>query len=335
MTGPRRLLAGDIGGTKTLLRLAEESPGEAAGRRLHEARYDSAGYDDLAPMVEAFLSEAGEPAPDRACFGVAGPVEETDGGGQSARLTNLPWQLDSAGLAARTGIGRVRLINDFQAVGYGIEALAADDLAPLQAGSPTPGAPRLVVGAGTGLGVGLLFHDGNHYQAHPTEAGHADFAPTDEQQVRLWRTLAGQYGRVSNERVVSGPGLTAIYRFLLEEHGRAAAGDPVLAAPDPAAAVSERALTGGEAPANEALDLFCRVYGAVTGNLALTCLADGGVFIAGGIAPRILPRLQAGGFLAGFTGKGRMGRLLAGMPVQVITQPRVGLLGAAVAAARL
>ena len=334
MTGAQRILAGDVGGTKTLLRLAEAGPGEPAGRCLHERRYESADYDDLAPMVEAFLAEAGGPAPESACFGVAGPVEET-GDGQSARLTNLPWHLGSAALAGRTGIGRVRLINDFQAVGYGIEALGGDDLATLQAGEAEPGAPRLVVGAGTGLGVGLLFHDGDHYEAHPTEAGHADFAPTDEQQVRLWRTLAAQYGRVSNERVVSGPGLAALYRFLLEEHGRPTDDDPVLTAPDPAAAVSERAVTGGEALANEALDLFCRVYGAVTGNLALTCLADGGVFIAGGIAPRILPRLQTGGFLAGFTGKGRMGRLLETMPVQVITQPKVGLLGAAVAAARL
>ncbi|HKJ77524.1 MAG TPA: glucokinase, partial [Gammaproteobacteria bacterium] len=312
MTGPGRLLAGDIGGTKTLLRLAEPQAGEPAGRCLHEARYDSGGHDDLAPMVEAFLTEAGGPAPAAACFGVAGPVEET-GSGQSARLTNLPWHLDSAKLARRTGIGRVRLINDFQAVGYGIEALAADDLAPLQGGTPEPGAPRLVVGAGTGLGVGLLFHNGDHYEARPTEAGHADFAPTDERQVRLWRALAEQYGRVSNERVVSGPGIGALYRFLLRENGRATEDDPVLTAPDPAAAVSERAVTGGEVLANEALDLFCQVYGAVTGNLALTCLAHGGVFIAGGIAPRILPRLQSGGFLAGFTGKGRMGRLLETM----------------------
>ena len=334
MTGGRRFLAGDIGGTKTLLRLSEEAADNPAGRCLQEARYDSTAFDDLAPMVEAFLAEAGEPAPAGACFGVAGPVQGDDRH-QRARLTNLPWQLDSDHLAQATGIGRVRLVNDFQAVGYGVEALEAGDLAPLQGGTATPEAPRLVLGAGTGLGVGLLFWQGDHYEAYPSEAGHLDFAATDERQVRLWRFLARHYGRVSYERVVSGPGLAGIYRFLLEEDGQPGEADPVLGAADPAAAVSERALTAGETRANAALDLFCQVYGAVAGNLALACLADGGVYIAGGIAPRILPRLQAGGFLRAFTDKGRMGRLLEAMPVHVITQPKVGLLGAAAAAGRL
>lgn len=330
MNTPRRVLTGDVGGTKTLLRLAELD-GTAAGRTLAEARHASADFDDLEPMLRGFL-ETVPGRVDAACLAVAGPVEGGDDG-QQTRLTNLPWRLDSGRLAAALGIPRLRLINDFQAVGYGIEALGPGDRLALRDRPARRQWPRVVLGAGTGLGVALLFWSGAHYEALATEAGHADFAPTDERQEALLRHLRRQHGRVSWERVVSGPGLAAIYRFLLEEAGGDAAADPVLAAADPAAAVSQRADT--DPLAGAALDLFLAAYGAVAGNLALTCLAYGGVYIAGGIAPRLLPRLQQGPFLAAFTAKGRMAPLLEAMPVHVVTEPKVGLLGAAVAAGRL
>lgn len=332
MSRPRRILAGDIGGTKTLLRLAELEPGATgAGRAVAESRYASGDYADLAPMLDDFLDGQAD-AVDAACLAVAGPVQG-DRAQQTARLTNLPWALDSQRIGAALGGVPSRLVNDFQAVGYGIDALGPDDLAPLQDRAPEPGRPRVVVGAGTGLGVTLLFWSGDHYEAVPTEGGHADFAPTDARQEALLRHLRGRYGRVSWERVVSGPGLAAIYRFLLEEAGGDAATDPVLTAPDPAAAVSERADTDPRAGA--ALELFLAAYGTVAGNLALTCLAYGGVYIAGGIAPRLLDRMREGPFLEAFTAKGRMRPLVEAMPVRVVTEPQVGLLGAVVAAGRL
>ena len=328
----RRVLAGDIGGTKTLLQLAEFGA-QTAPRVIREERYDSRAYDDLSPMLREFLgAQAGEP-PTAACFGVAGPVVvEQDV--QHAKLTNLPWRLDSRTLGDALGIP-VRLINDFQAIGYGIEAVRSEDLETLHAGHPREGAPRVVLGAGTGLGVTLLFWQGDHYEAYPTEGGHADFAPTDRDQDELLEHLRGIHDRVSYERILSGPGLEAIYRFLLHRGGRASHEDPLLNDADPAAAISQRALAGEEPTAERALDLFVTIYGTLAGNLALTCLARGGVYIAGGIAAKILPRLREDAFTSAYLAKGRMSELVAGMPLRVITDPKVGLTGAVLAATRL
>jgi len=316
MTPPKTLLAGDLGGTKTWLRLS------CGGEMLREQRYDSAAFAGLTPMLAGFL---GESAPQSACFGVAGPVR-----GNTAQITNLPWRIDAGEIAAHFAIPQVALINDFQAVAYGIEALGDDDLLTLQAGQPQPHGPRAVIGAGTGLGEGYLVWQGEHYQALASEGSHADFAPADEMQAELWRWLALRYGHVSWERVVSGPALAEIYAFL-RERGELAE-SPQLAAAlrlgDPSAAISAHALQHGDALAGAALDLFIAAYGAESGNLALKMLATGGVYVAGGIAPKIAERLKDGGFLRAFLAKGRFAGLLETIPVQVVLNPQVGLLGA-------
>lgn len=324
------VLGGDIGGTKTLLQLAEFAPGAARPARiLHEARYDSAAWDDLAPMVRAFLADAPTP-PRAACFGVAGPVAG-NAATQTAHLTNLPWQLDSRRLAAALDLPAVRLINDFEAVGHGVETLAAEDLATLVAAPARAGAPRVVLGAGTGLGVALLLPCAGGYTVLPTEGGHADLAPADAQQAALLAFLQAELGHVSWERVLSGPGLANLYRFLLRQQGEETTADPLLVQPDPAAAIA----AADTALAEAAVEMFMAFYGACAGNLALTCLAYGGVYLAGGIAPKLLPRLQRGTFARTYTDKGRMSALVRAMPVHVITHPQVGLRGALLAASRL
>lgn len=319
MTKQKTVLAGDIGGTKTWLRLSKD------GVVLREERYDSAAFDGLATMVAGFL---GDLVPESACFGVAGPVR--DGG---AQITNLPWRIEAAEIAARFAIPRVELINDFQAVAYGIEVLAPGDLLTLQAGQVQEQGPRAVIGAGTGLGEGYLVWQDGAYRALPSEGSHADFAPADELQADLWRWLKQHYGHVSWERVVSGPGLEAIYRFLRERGEMAES--PLLAEGDPSAAISRSALEHGDPLASAALDLFIAAYGAEAGNLALKILASGGVYIAGGIAPKIAGRLKEGGFMRAFLDKGRFAGLLSGMPVHVVQNSQVGLLGAEVVARKL
>jgi len=326
-----RVLAGDIGGTKTLLQLAEFIPGANRPQRiLREQRYDSADYSDLTPMVQAFLRSDDGPL-HSACFAVAGPVAG-DAKRQHARLTNLPWQLDSRRLAAELGLPTVRLINDFEAVGIGIETLGPEDLVALHDRPARPLAPRVVLGAGTGLGVALLMPCAGRYQVFPTEGGHTDFGGSTDSHDGLLTFLRAEYGHVSWERVVSGPGLVNIYRYLLQRDGIAPASDRHLASADPAASV---AAASGEARAAEALQLFCGLYGAIAGNLALTCLAYGGIYLAGGIGAKILPHLQQGAFAHSYCDKGRMRPLVEAMPVQVVTNQNVGLLGALLAASRL
>jgi glucokinase len=329
-----RVLAGDIGGTKVLLQLAALDGG--AYCPIAERRFESTSYPGLSPIVHEFLRGAASTAaqPDAACFGVAGPITETSSG-QIARLTNLPWTVDSAALERELGIRRVRLINDFQAVGYGVEALSPPDVETLQTGTHRPRAPRAVLGAGTGLGQGLLIWQGSYYECFATEGGHVDFAPTDELQVELLSYLRERYGRVSYERLLSGPGLVNLYSFFLARQDTPAAGAELLRAADPAAAIAEAARGGSNRAAVGALQLFVKIYGAQAGNVALSYLAGGGVYIAGGIAPKILPVLRDGMFLRAFADKGRMGDLLTTFPVRIIINPRVGLIGAAVVAGRL
>jgi glucokinase len=325
------ILAGDIGGTKTLLQIAEAGPDGC--RPVLERRYDSHAYAGLLPMVSDMLQAAGAPSVAAACFGVAGPVEEG-----RAQVTNLPWRLDAAAIGAALGIPKVRLINDFQAVAYGIEGLGAEDLSTLQAGQPEPHGTRAVIGAGTGLGEGFMVWSGQHYEAMPSEGSHADFAPTDGVQAELLRHLQARFGHVSYERIVSGPGLVNVYEFLQASgHGQPS---PELAAAlasggDPAAAISEFALKGQDPLAGLALDLFIQVYGAEAGNLALKVLAMGGVYVAGGIAPKIIDQLRAGGFVRAFSDKGRFAALLSRIPVHVVLNPKVGLMGALTVAGRM
>jgi glucokinase len=321
-----RLLAGDIGGTKVLLRLAEFERGRF--RVLDERRFAAAAYSGLTPIVREFLEHANA-APAAACFGVAGPIE-SNAAGQVARITNLPWVIETGSIKAETAIPRVRLINDFQAIGYAVDALEPSELAVLQKGNRVLGAPGAVIGAGTGLGQALLIWNGEHYESIATEGGHADFAPTDELQTELLRFLRERHGRVSYERILSGPGLMNLYAFC-RGRGPASGHD----ACDTPAAVSAAALSRGDPAAVSALQLFVSIYGAHAGNVALSYLAGGGVYIAGGIAPKILPALQDGSFVRAFADKGRMRVVLDGFPVRVITNEKAGLLGAALAASRL
>lgn len=331
-----KVLAGDLGGTKTLLMIGECRGAQVTS--LYEARYDSAAFDNLLPMVQTFLRSAGTHAQglERACIAVAGPVGESPDG-QSARITNLPWRFDSGDLAARLGISRVRLINDFQGVGYGIEALGEEDIVTLQMGMPRACGPRVVLGAGTGLGEGVLVWARDFYEVLPSEGGHADFAPTDVEQIELLRALLAEFDHVSCERLICGNGLVRIYEFLRARQvaPQSEALRTALAEGDAAAAISAAALARTDRVAEATLDLFTRLYGAQAGNLALTVLATGGVYIAGGIAAKILDKLRDGTFMKAFLAKGRMAGLLADMPVRVVINDRVGLLGAALAASRL
>lgn len=327
-----KILTGDIGGTKTLLRITEM--GRNLSRVCFEKRYMSGDFTSLEPMVLQFLAEAGEMHIESACFAVAGPVRRVDQSTHS-RITNLPWVLDSAALATKCGLPHVQLVNDFEAVGYGIDELAGDDLALLRAGVPDRSRPRLVLGAGTGLGVCQLIPSADGTQVFPSEGGHVDFGPTSELQQDFLRFMWRRHGsRVSYDRVVSGPGLEALFEFLVDSEK---AGDDtgvrqILAAEDIPLAIS--ASQAEVQLARRAVDLFLQIYGAQAGNLALVTLAMGGVYIAGGIAPKLLNELRRGGFVEGFLDKGRLRPLLENIPVQVVMRSDVGLMGAAALARR-
>ncbi len=324
------VLAGDIGGTKTLLQIADFA--HEGYRVLAERRFENQAYRSFSAIVDEFIDEnAARDHLTAACLGVAGPITATSVGEQ-VKLTNLPWIVDSQTLRKDFGIPKVRLINDFQATGYGVDLLSPTDLVPLQEGITEPGGVRALIGAGTGLGQGLLFWRGDHYEPLPTEGGHVDFAPTDATQLELLRYLWKQYGRASYERVLSGRGLINIYHFLCE---RAQCVEPFKHDGGDHAAAIAQAAAQGNALALEALQIFVKIYGAQAGNLALTVLATGGVYITGGIAPKILTHIQQGGFIAAFRDKGRMSPILLRIPVYVVTNPAVGLMGTALAAQRL
>jgi glucokinase len=322
-----RLLAGDIGGTKTLLAVVE------GGKVLAQRRFESGKYPGLAPIVKEFLATEGAGAPIvAACLAVAGPVA----GGESV-TPNLPWIIRARELVDTVGTPRVELVNDFAAVGWGIPMLGPADLATLQAGEPQPGGAIAYIGAGTGCGQGFMVHVGGAYHVMPSEGGHGDYAATDEVEFGVLRHLQKQHGHVSYERVLSGAGLVNIYRALVNELGRpeASAVRAEMEKEDPAAVVSRRGLEGTDPTCVAALDRFVHIYGAEAGNHALRVLATGGVFIAGGIAPRILEKIKSGTFLQSFNGKGRLAPLCRKLPVHVIVNPSVGLLGAAACAARV
>ncbi len=326
------ILAADVGGTKTLLQLLRRDPDAHHGiQPVAEQRYSSHAFVNLETMVQRFLEECAQPTPHSACFAVAGPVSPYPGG-QRSQLTNLPWQLDSRQLAHTLAIPHVSLLNDFQAIGYSLDVLGAHELEPLHAHAPDPQAPKLVVGAGTGLGVCLVTPDGDNYSSYPTEGGHLAFAPLDIEQESLYFYLRAQQLRVSYERLLSGSGLVNIYRFLLDKLGQY--DDPLLHHDDPAVQIGRLAVAGDHPLALEAARLFIRIYGAFAGDMALTCLPRGGVYIAGGIAPKLLPLMQEGEFMRAFRNKGRMVHVVEPLPVQVITNPACGLLGAARYAAR-
>jgi glucokinase len=310
------ILTGDIGGTKTLLALHDDD-----GRLVVRTRYASRDADTFERLIARFLDESAPATPRRACFGVAGPVF-----GDRVKVTHLPWEIDARALAARFGMAQVHLLNDFAAAAHGIGSLSAADLVTLQAGAPLLDRASVVIGAGTGLGLAFRLGD----EVLSGEGGHAAFAPADAVQSALWQWLHRRSGRVQVEHVVSGRGLAHIYEFLLERQaGRTTATLEPLAAVDPAAAIAQRALDGGDAVSLAAVDLFIACYGALAGDQALAVLARGGVYVAGGIAPKLLPRLGAGGFVAAFNDKGPDAGWTRACPVHVVTNPDLPLLGAA------
>ena len=323
----RMILAGDVGGTKTLL----EAGTLEGGRWLpvYTARYAAAEHADLQSVLREFFRAWG-PSPKtraalvHACFGVAGPVMDN-----RARLTNLAWFVDGDSIRDEFGIARVSVVNDFAAAASGIELLDAADLCVLQAGEPLARAPRLVIGAGTGLGVAHLVWAGGCYQVIAGEAGHAGFAPATLEQHELWRSLFANSCRVTTEDVVSGPGLMRLYNFIRGSAGGGSASDTKTPAE-----IVDAALLNGDAHSRRALDLFIACYGEAAGNLALGALARGGVFVAGGIAPKILPRLQAGGFLDAFNAKAAYADTMRKIPLSVVINERLGVLGCAAIAAR-
>ncbi|MFQ6537372.1 MULTISPECIES: glucokinase [Aphanothece] len=327
------LLAGDIGGTKTLLALYSAEPhGEL--RLLASQRYVSAEWPDLAPMVADFLAgsegsgdpgQGQKPLPAAACFAVAGPVE-----GGSARLTNLPWQLSESRLAAGTGIGRLELVNDFAVLVYGLPHLQADQQAVIQPGQGIAGEPLLVLGAGTGLGVAFGIPAEGALLALASEAAHGEFAPrsTAEWELKQWLLADLALERLSIERVVSGTGLGHVARWLL--HCRHPAGDHPLAgeAEDLPAAVAAAA-GRGDPLATEALELWLGAYGSVCGDLALTGLCRGGIWLAGGTAGKLLEALRGPSFRQAFLAKGRLGRVLEPIPITAVVDPAIGQFSAA------
>ncbi|MGL5064545.1 MAG: glucokinase, partial [Microcoleus sp.] len=329
------LLAGDIGGTKTILRLVERSvKGEM--KALFESRYPSGEFPDLVPVVEKFLTEAATkldfvPVPEKACFAIAGPVVNN-----SAKLTNLPWVLEAKRLEEELKISRVSLINDFVAVGYGVWGLDESDLHVLQAGKRREHDPIAVIGAGTGLGNCFAVPEANGVRVFSSEGGHGDFAPRSELEFDLLNYLLAKHDiqRISIERVVSGQGIVSIYQFLRDR--QFAAESPEVGeiirkweseigksekTVDPGATIATAALAGGDRLCEQTMQMFVEAYGAAAGNLALTLLPYGGLYVAGGIAAKILPLIVEGSFMRAFTHKGRMDALLEVMPVSVVLNP--------------
>ena len=330
-----RILCGDIGGTKTLLQLIDISATDS--HIIKKQLYASIDYPQFDILIKDFLSTvSNQDSIDTACFGVAGPVITTNSS-QTASITNLPWKLSSTQLATKFLIEHVALINDFQAIGYGLSALNENDLVTLQTGNPINHANQLIVGAGTGLGVAQLIWTGYEYKISSTESGHCDFAAANELQLELNHFLIKKEGRCSVEFVVSGPGLVNIFEFLAFRSNQleTESYQSIILSPDPAAAIAKAADSGNNSIASQAMDLFIQAYAGQAGNFALSSLALNGVYIAGGIAPKILHRLKSGIFMDAFNTKGKMSHLMKNIPVKVVTNAEVGLIGSRVYAQKI
>ncbi len=326
------LLAGDIGGTKVNLAIFSSEAGPLAP--LEEAVFPSADYPDLEAVVHEFLDQVTmeidpEAGAATAVFGVAGPVVEG-----RASVTNLPWVLDETQLEASLPFSSVHLLNDLVSVAYAVPILEAEDIHTLNVGDAAAGGAIAVVAPGTGLGEAFLTWDGVDYQAHPSEGGHADFAPADPLQVALLRYLMDRFGHVSNERACSGLGIPNIYAFLKDTgyaEEPAWLAEELAGVEDPTPVIATTAMDNERTCAlcKATLDLFLAILGAEAGNLALKVLATGGVYLGGGIPPRILPALEQGPFMEAFLAKGRFADLMAEIPVHVILNAKAALLGAA------
>ena len=337
------LLAGDIGGTKTLLGLFSPEPERPAAIEVGE--FVTLEYDGLEQMIREFLGAwKVEPrALAATCVGVAGAVTD-----QVARLTNVPWLVDAEGVAGAVGLRRMLLINDLEALAYAVPVLEPDELAVLQQGIAVPGGNAAVIAAGTGLGIAMLHEIDGRWVPMASEGGHADFAARTERELELVRELTRVFGRVGVEHVISGPGLVNLYQFTHQSFGTGPMITPNTLAPSHlcapvahatqatlAARIYESAQEKRCPQCVDAVDLFIAAYGSETGNLALRAFATAGVYVGGGIAPKILPALTSGRFLEAFRAKEPMADLLATIPLSVILNSDAGLLGAAVRAREL
>jgi len=321
------ILAGDIGGTNARLAFFDVMNGHF--RLVSASVFPSREYAGLDQIVSKFV-ETSNLHPDAACFGVPGPV-------RSGRVetSNLPWVIESARLADELNLKKTVLINDLEANAWGIATLGPEDVVSLNQVKGNPVGNQAVISAGTGLGEAGMCWDGSQHRIFASEGGHSDFAPRNELEIELFRYLSGRYGHVSYERVVSGPGLGNVFHFL-GDSGRGTEPQWLtdqMAHGDPAAAVSRAALDGACGLCEQALDMFVSVFAAEAGNLALKIMATGGVYLGGGIAPKMLAKLSGPLFMHAFVGKGRMQPLLEAMPVKVITNDKTALMGAARCAA--
>jgi glucokinase len=315
------ILAGDVGATKTLLGLFDGS--RPRPRPVAVRTFETHDYDGPATVIKAFLAEAASGQTiDTACFGVAGPVENG-----TARLTNAPWRVDAKDLARTFAVARFTLLNDLEAMAYSLPHLEPAEVHVLQEGSPVAGGNMALIAAGTGLGEAVLLQIDGRFVASPTEAGHADFAARNESEVAVLRDLVQRYGRAEYEQVISGHGLVNLHRVM---HKGPCVAVPSPEDPNAPAAITRAALEHRCSGCVEALRIFVEAYGAETGNLALRSVATAGVFVGGGIAPKILPALTDGRFMRAFHEKAPLADLMAKISVKVILFPEPGLLGAAV-----
>jgi len=318
------ILAGEIGGTRTRL-----AAFETEGNRLKcvvEKTYMSQNHTGLAEILPQFIRGEGIPV-HSACFGVAGPVRAW-----RSKISNLPWIIDAKELAIQLKLASVGLLNDLEASAYGIDALESKDFITLSRGSDDAEGNRAVISAKTGLGMAGLYWDGFRHHPFACEGGHADFAPRDQLQMELLGYLQKQFGRVSCERILSGPGIRHIYNFLRDTkkvEEPAWLREQLAAAQDQPPLISQLALEGKAAICEQALAIFVNVFGAEAGNCALRYMTSGGVFIGGTIAAKIATAMQTQGFMQAFLDKGRMGALLKDMPVQIVVNDDSGLIGAA------
>jgi glucokinase len=312
------ILAGDVGGTKTNLGLFDVQQGRLA--RVADKRFATRAYAGLGEIVQEFLRE-NESAVTAASFGVAGAVVDN-----VVHPANIPWVVDGAAMAKLLGLSRLRLLNDLEASGYGIGMLEPADLATIHTGIPAPQATRAVIAAGTGLGEAMLFWDGKQHLAMPTEGGHADFAPHTMQQTELWKFIKARSPHVSNELILSGRGFQTIHEFLDPSVKHA---DFDNSAKDPAPEITQKALAGECAVCVATLDLWVEIYGSEAGNLAVRSMARGGIYVAGGIAIKVLPKLQDGRFAACARDKEKMSGILTQIPIHVVLNEECPLLGAA------
>jgi len=322
----RYYLAGDIGGTKTHLAVFSDEKGPR--EPIAEKKFPSVDYVSLEAIVKIFLKETGLSAK-QACFAVAGPIVMG-----RAKLTNLPWVVDQEELCRKFGLSRALLMNDLLAIATSVPYLADDDLHTLNQGVPVEGGAIAVVAPGTGLGEAFLTWDGSRYRAYSSEGGHADFAPMNDIQVGLLKFLQTRFGHVSYEWICSGIGIANIYNFLKDsKHAEEPEwlANELREANDPTPIITRCAIehTKGAELCTATMNMFVSIMGAVAGNMALKVFATGGVYLSGGIPPRILTLLDRGDFMDSFTNKGRMALLLSGIPVKVITYPSPALLGAA------